>query len=51
MPSAWLHEKVLQPFLEETRAERVAEVERISAHVEPSLTELIQKADEEIGKA
>lgn len=50
-PSAWLHEKVLQPFLEETRAERVAEVERISAHVELSLTELIQKADEEIGKA
>jgi len=50
-PSAWLHEKVLQPFLEETRAERVAEVERIAAHVELSLTELIQKADEEIGKA
>ena len=49
--SAWLHENALQPFLAETRKERVAEVERIAAHVELSLTELLQRADEEIGKA
>ena len=50
-PSAWLHENALQPFLEETRKERLAEVERIAEHVELSLTELLQRADEEIGKA
>jgi len=49
--SAWLHQNALQPFLEEIRKERLAEIERITAHVELSLTELIQKADEEIGKA
>ncbi len=31
--------------------EPIAEVDRISAHVELSLTELLQKADEEIGRA
>jgi len=50
-PSAWLHENALQPFLEETRKERLAEVSRIAEHVELSLTELLQRADEEIGKA
>jgi len=50
-PSAWLHETALQPFLEETRKERLAEVEHIAEHVELSLTELLQRADEEIGKA
>jgi SNF2 family DNA or RNA helicase len=50
-PSAWLHEKALQPYLEETRKERLAEIARIAEHVELSLTELIQRADEEIGKA
>ena len=49
--TAWLNEQALQPFLEEVRAERTAEVERIASHVELSLTELLQKADEEIGKA
>jgi len=49
--SAWLHENALQPFLEETRKERLAEVLRIAEHVELSLTELLQRADEEIGKA
>jgi superfamily II DNA or RNA helicase len=39
-----------QPFLEEIRKERLSEVERIDAHVELSLNELLQKADEEIGK-
>ena len=47
----WLDQHALQPFLDEVRAERLAEVERISAHVELSLTELLQKADDEIGRA
>lgn len=49
--SEWLHKSALQPFLEETRGERLAEVQRIVEHVELSLTELLQRADEEIGKA
>jgi len=47
----WLHQTVLSAFLDETRKERLAEVERIAAHVEVSLTELLQRADEEIGRA
>ncbi|WP_216640952.1 helicase-related protein [Thermus scotoductus] len=47
----WLHEQALAPFLEETRRERLAEIDRISDHVELSLTELLQRADEEIGRA
>jgi hypothetical protein len=47
----WLHTNALTPFLDEVRSERLAEVERIAAHVELSLTELLQKVDEEIGKA
>jgi hypothetical protein len=47
----WLDEHALRPFLEEVRGERLAEVDRIAAHVELSLTELLQKADEEIGRA
>lgn len=47
----WLHERFLQPFLEEVRAERLSEVERVAAHVEVSLMELLQRADEEIGRA
>jgi hypothetical protein len=50
-PSAWLHKNALQAFLQETRGERLAEVKRITEHVELSLTELLQRADEEIGKA
>ncbi|MBM3300806.1 MAG: helicase, partial [Deltaproteobacteria bacterium] len=49
--SSWLHENALLPFLEETRKERLAEVDRISEHVDLSLTELLQRVDEEIGKA
>jgi hypothetical protein len=37
-------------FLEEVRTERLSEIDRIAAHVELSLTELLQKADEEIGR-
>jgi superfamily II DNA or RNA helicase len=47
----WLNEHVLTPFLEQTRAERLSELERIAAHVELSLTELIRRADEEVGRA
>ena len=49
--SAWLHQHGLQPFLDEVRKERLTEVDRIADHVELSLTELLSKADEEIGRA
>ena len=49
--TTWLHEHALAPFLEEARTDRLSEVDRISAHVELSLTELLQRADEEIGRA
>ena len=49
--AAWLHEHALTPFLEETRLDRVSEVDRVSTHVELSLTELLQRADEEVGRA
>jgi len=48
---AWLHEQGLQPFLNEVRRERLTEVERIADHIELSLTELLSRADEEIGRA
>ena len=47
----WLHQQALRPFLQETRAERAAEVQRISDHVELSLTELLARADAEVGHA
>ncbi len=50
-PTAFLQEGALMPFLEEVKSERVAEVERIRDHVEISLTELIARADQEIGRA
>jgi hypothetical protein len=46
----WLNENGLMPFLSEVRNERLSELDRIAAHIELSLTELLQKADEEIGK-
>jgi hypothetical protein len=49
-PEDWLHENVLQPFLEAVRNDRVAELERVAAHIQLSLTELLQKADESIGR-
>lgn len=39
------------PFLEETRKDRLAEIERIAEHLDLSLTELLQQADDEIGRA
>jgi len=47
----WLHEHALRPFIEEVRTERVAEIDRIADHVELALTELLQKADDAIGRA
>ncbi len=49
--AAWLQANALVPFLEEVRAERQEEVERVAGHVELSLTELLARADQEIGKA
>jgi uncharacterized protein DUF3883 len=46
-----LNRLALRPFLDEVRDERVAEVERIAAHVDTSLTELLARADQEIGRA
>ena len=45
-----LQEKALTPFLEEVKMERIEEVERIREHVEISLTELIARADLDIGR-
>jgi superfamily II DNA or RNA helicase len=50
-PTGWLHEHALQKFLDDVRSERLQEVERIADHIEISLTELLQKADDEIGRA
>jgi Superfamily II DNA/RNA helicases, SNF2 family len=50
-PMDWLYEHAFGPFLEATRADRFGEVDRIAEHVELSLTELLQRADEEIGRA
>lgn len=47
----WLHERALRPFIEEVRRDRLAEIERVREHVELSLTELLQRADDEIGRA
>lgn len=47
----WLSVNALIPFLDEVRAERVGEIDRIAEHIDVSLTELLQKADEEIGRA
>jgi superfamily II DNA or RNA helicase len=49
--TGWLRQNALMPFLEEVRAERLTEVKRVADHVELSLTELIHKADEDIGRA
>jgi superfamily II DNA or RNA helicase len=50
-PTALLQEQAFNPFLDEVKAERVVEVERIRDHVEISLTELIARADQDIGRA
>ena len=49
--AGWLNSEALTPFLGEVRAERLTEVDRIAGHVELSLTEVLQRIDEEIGRA
>ena len=49
--TAWLHDQALAPFIEEVRSERTEEVDRIAEHVEMSLTEVLQRTDQEIGRA
>ena len=49
--TAWFNQQALLPFLEEVRRERLVEMERVAEHVELSLTELLQKMDDEIGRA
>ena len=49
--TGWLNENALVPFIEKIRSDRSAEVERISEHVELSLTEILQRIDQEIGRA
>jgi len=48
---AWLRENALQPFLDEVKTERLAEVERVARHVELSLGELLHRADLDLGRA
>ena len=48
--TAWLNEHALIPFIEEVRRERCDEVDRIADHVEMSLKEVLQRADDEIGR-
>ena len=50
-PDGWLHEHALMPFIEEVRAERLDQVDRVAEHVELSLTEVLQRLDDEIGRA
>ena len=49
--TGWLTETALTPFLDEVRSERADEVQRIAEHVELSLTEVLHRIDEEIGRA
>ena len=49
--SDWLMDTALSPFIEEVRSDRSTDVERIAKHVELSLTEVLQRIDEEIGRA
>ena len=47
----WLNEYVFTPFIDEVRAERTTEVDRIADHVELALTEVLLRTDHEIGRA
>ncbi|MDA8001476.1 MAG: DUF3883 domain-containing protein [Alphaproteobacteria bacterium] len=47
----WVLDREMQPFLEEVRSEHLHEIENISEHVEISLKELLERADDEIGRA
>ena len=47
----WLYEVALIPFLDKVQSERSTTVKLIAEHVEFSLTELLLRADNEIGRA
>ena len=49
--TTWLNQHALTPFIANVRADRVAEADRVGAHVELSLTEVLQRADMEVGHA
>ena len=49
--TSWLNEHALTPFIEEVRAERLEEIDRVAEHVELSLTEVLHRIDQEIGRA
>ena len=49
--ASWLNEHALTPFLDEVRTERLDEIDRVAEHVELSLTEVLQRIDDEIGRA
>jgi len=47
----WVNQNILVPFREEVQNDRVAEIKRISEHVEISLTEVLARIDLEVGRA
>ena len=47
----WLNENILATFISRIRKERETEIERIGKHIEISLTEILQRVDDEIGRA
>jgi len=47
----WVNQNILTPFRYEVQDDRIAEINRISEHVEISLFEVISRIDLEIGKA
>ena len=49
--NAWINKHAFTPFIGEVRAERLSEVDRIADHVELSLTEVLHRIDQEIGRA
>ncbi|HQG29732.1 MAG TPA: helicase-related protein, partial [Candidatus Ozemobacteraceae bacterium] len=50
-PMEWLQTEALSPFLEQIRTERAGEIDRIAEHIELSLSELLIRADLDIGRA
>ena len=47
----WLRDNALSPFIEEIREQRTEELQRIAEHVELSLTEVLRRTDQEVGRA
>ena len=50
-PIPWLMDNALRSLLDQTKADRLSELDRVAEHVELSLGELIGRADLELGKA